>query len=62
MNKITIIGMPIHGLIGLLLFALFFSGSLFAQETYTTIRKNVNPLAFNLNHDLSTTQDSLLLE
>lgn len=62
MNKITIIGTPIHGLIGLVLFALFFSGNLFAQETYTTIRKNVNPLAFNLNHDLSSTQDSLLLD
>ncbi|WP_456440348.1 hypothetical protein [Psychroserpens sp.] len=62
MNKITTIGMPIHGLIGLVLFALFFSGNLSAQETYTTIRKNVNPLAFNLNHDLSTTQDSLLLD
>ncbi|WP_323789490.1 hypothetical protein [Psychroserpens sp.] len=62
MNKITTIGMPIHGLIGLVLFALFFNSSLSAQETYTTIRKNVNPLAFNLNHDLSSTQDSLLLE
>jgi len=62
MNKITTIGTPINGLIGLVLFALFFSGSLSAQETYTTIRKNVNPLAFNLNHDLSSTQDSLLLE
>ncbi|WCO00816.1 hypothetical protein [Psychroserpens ponticola] len=62
MNKITTIGTPIHGLIGLVLFALFFSSNLSAQETYTTIRKNVNPLAFNLNHDLSSTQDSLLLE
>ncbi|WP_033958983.1 hypothetical protein [Psychroserpens jangbogonensis] len=62
MNKITTIGMPINGLIGLVLFALFFSSSLSAQETYTTIRKNVNPLAINLNHELSTTQDSLLLE
>lgn len=62
MNKITTIGTPIHGLIGLVFFALFFSGNLFAQETYTTIRKNVNPLAFNLNHDLSNSQDSLLLE
>ena len=62
MNKITIIGMPIHGLIGLVLFTLFFSSNSFAQETYTTIRKNVNPLAYNLNHDLSDTQDSLLLE
>lgn len=62
MNKITTIGTPIHGLIGLVLFALFFSSNLFAQETYTTIRKNVNPLAFNLDHDLSSTQDSLLLE
>ena len=62
MNKITTIGTPINGLIGLVLFALFFSSSLSAQETYTTIRKNVNPLAINLNHELSTTQDSLLLE
>lgn len=62
MNKITTIGMPIHGLIGLVLFALFFNSSLYAQETYTTIRKNVNPLAFNLDHDLSDTQDSLLLD
>ncbi|WP_431136519.1 hypothetical protein [Psychroserpens mesophilus] len=62
MNKITTIGMPIHGLIGLVLFALFFNSSLLAQDTYTTIRKNVNPLAYNLNHDLSSTQDSLLLK
>lgn len=62
MNKITIIGMPIHDLIGLVLFALFFGSNVSAQETYTTIRKNVNPLAYNLNHDLSSTQDSLLLE
>ncbi|WP_040251469.1 hypothetical protein [Psychroserpens mesophilus] len=62
MNKITTIGMPIHGLIGLVLFALFFNSSASAQETYTTIRKNVNPLAYNLSHDLSNTQDSLLLE
>ncbi|MCB0462970.1 MAG: hypothetical protein KDC81_09745 [Flavobacteriaceae bacterium] len=62
MNKITTIGMPIHGLIGLVLFALFFNSSLSAQETYTTIRKNVNPLAFNLHHELSSTQDSLLLD
>lgn len=62
MNKITTIGMPIHGLIGLVLFALFFNSSLSAQETFTTIRKNVNPLAYDLNHDLSNTQDSLLLD
>ncbi|MFK7781114.1 hypothetical protein [Psychroserpens sp.] len=62
MNKITIIGMPIHGLIGLVLFTLFFGSNVSAQETYTTIRKNVNPLAKNLSHDLSDTQDSLLLE
>jgi hypothetical protein len=37
--------------------------STFAQEeTYTTIRKNINPLAFDLDHNLSNTQDSLLLE
>lgn len=62
MNKITTIGKPIHDLFGLVLFALFFSTNLSSQETYTTIRKNVNPLAFNLNHELSSTQDSLLLE
>jgi len=62
MNKITTIGLPIHGLIGLVLFAFFYNSNLFAQETYTTIRKNVNPLAYNLNHELSNTQDSLLLE
>ena len=62
MNKITTIGMPIHGLIGLVLFALFFNTNLSAQDTYTTIRKNVNPLAYNLSHELSSTQDSLLLE
>ncbi|MBR9846250.1 MAG: hypothetical protein GYB35_09155 [Algicola sp.] len=62
MNKITTIGMPIHGLLGLVLFALFFNTNLSAQDTYTTIRKNVNPLAYNLSHELSSTQDSLLLE
>nr|WP_321236320.1 hypothetical protein [uncultured Psychroserpens sp.] len=39
------------------------SNSNFAQEeTYTTIRKNVNSLAVDLDHNLSNTQDSLLLE
>lgn len=62
MNKITTIGLPIHGLIGLVLLAFLYSSSLSSQEIYTTIRKNVNPLAHNLSHELSNTQDSLLLE
>jgi len=42
---------------------LFFSSNSFAQEdTYTSIRKNINPLAYDLDHSLSNTQDSLLLE
>ncbi|MDG5492634.1 hypothetical protein [Psychroserpens sp. SPM9] len=38
------------------------SNTVFAQEEYTTIRKNVNPLAFELDHNLSDSQDSLVLE
>ncbi len=61
MNKITTTGMRLHDLTRLAIFILFFSGSMFAQETYTTIRKNVNPLAYDLDHNLSNAQDSLLL-
>ena len=61
MNKITTLGMRLHGLTSLILFVLAFNTNMFCQETYTTIRKNVNPLAFDLTHDLSETQDSLLL-
>lgn len=62
MNKITTFGMPYHGFLSFVFFALFFISSLPAQETYTTIRKNINNLAYDLNHELSSTQDSLLLE
>jgi hypothetical protein len=62
MNKITTFGMPLNGFLSFVFFALFFISSLQAQETYTTIRKNINNLAYDLNHELSSTQDSLLLE
>lgn len=62
MNKITTSGMPLNGFLSFVFFALFFISSLQAQETYTTIRKNINNLAYDLNHELSSTQDSLLLE
>ncbi|WP_298895500.1 hypothetical protein [uncultured Psychroserpens sp.] len=62
MNKLTILGVPIHRLCVIVMFLLM-SSTIFAQEeTYTTIRKNVNPLAFDLDHNLSSTQDSLVLE
>ncbi|MCD2260080.1 hypothetical protein [Psychroserpens luteolus] len=62
MNKLTILGVPIHRLCVIVMFLLM-SSIVFAQEeTYTTIRKNVNPLAFDLDHNLSSSQDSLVLE
>lgn len=63
MNKLTIIGVPQTRLFVIVIFLLISNSKAFAQEeTYTTIRKNVNPLAYELNHDLSDQQDSLLLE
>nr|WP_321224895.1 hypothetical protein [uncultured Psychroserpens sp.] len=63
MNKLTILGVPITRLCVIVIFLLMSNSKAFAQEeTYTTIRKNINPLAFELNHNLSDSQDSLLLE
>lgn len=63
MNKLTILGVPINRLCVLVIFLLISNSKTFAQEeTYTTIRKNINYLAVDLNHDLSERQDSLLLE
>ena len=62
MNKLTILGVPITRLCVIVIFLLMSSSNAFAQEEYTTIRKNVNPLAFELDHNLSNSQDSLVLE
>ncbi|WP_299336952.1 hypothetical protein [uncultured Psychroserpens sp.] len=62
MNKLTSLGVPINRLCAIVIFLLMSSISFAQEETYTTIRKNINPLAFDLNHNLSDSQDSLLLE
>ncbi|WP_460218207.1 hypothetical protein [Psychroserpens sp. MEBiC05023] len=62
MNKLTTLGVPIYRLYIIVLFLLVSSYSFAQEETYTVIRKNVNSLAIDLSHDLSNTQDSLLLE
>jgi len=61
MNKITLIGMPMHRLYVIVMF-LCLSNFSFSQTTYTTLKKNINTLAYNLDHNLSSTQDSLILE
>lgn len=62
MNKLTIFGVPLYRLSIMMICLLMSHTSLAQEETYTTIRKNVNPLAFELDHNLSDSQDSLLLE
>ncbi|MEY8847543.1 hypothetical protein AB9K26_01910 [Psychroserpens sp. XS_ASV72] len=62
MNKITTNGISINALLGLILLLFISVQNVSSQETYTSIRKNVNPLALNLSHNLSNTQDTLLLE
>ena len=63
MNKLTLLGVPINRLCAIVIFLFVSNSTAFAQEeTYTTIRKNINPLAYELNHNLSDSQDSLLLE
>lgn len=62
MNKLTSLGVPINRLCLIVIFLLMGSSSFAQEETYTTIRKNINPLAFDLDHNLSDNQDSLLLE
>ena len=62
MNKLAILGVPIHRLYVIVMFLLMSSSNFAQEERYTTIRKNVNPLAYDLDHDLSTMQDTLLLE
>lgn len=63
MNKLTILGVPIYRLCVIVIFLLMSSSNAFAQEeTFTTIRKNINLLAVDLNHDLNEQQDSLVLE
>ncbi len=62
MNKLTILGVPITRLCVIVIFLLMSNSNFAQEETYTTIRKNVNSLAVDLDHNLSNTQDSLLLE
>lgn len=63
MNKLTILGVPINRLCVIVIFLLISISQAFAQEeTFTTIRKNINLLAVDLDHELSERQDSLLLE
>ena len=62
MNKLTILGVPINRLCVIVIFLLSSNINLAQEETYTTIRKNINPLAFELDHDLSESQEFLELK
>jgi len=62
MIKATILNHSVKGVFPILILLLLISSSVTAQKTYTTIKKNVNLTASNFTHQLSTTQDSLILE
>ena len=62
MIKATILNRSVKGVFTILILLLFMSSSVNAQKTYTTIKKNVNLSVSNFTHQLSTSQDSLILE
>ena len=62
MIKATILSHSVKSVFTILILLLLVSPSINAQKTYTTIKKNVNLTASNFTHQLSTTQDSLILE
>ncbi|WP_156115498.1 hypothetical protein [Psychroserpens sp. Hel_I_66] len=63
MNKLTILGLPITRHCVIVIFLLMCKSQATAQtEIYTTLKKNINVLAYELDHKLSDSQDSLILE
>jgi len=62
MSKLVLLNRCVKSFYGIFIFLLVMNNSAFAQKTYTTIIKNVNYLASNFVHELSTSQDSLVLE
>ena len=62
MIKATIPNRSVRDVFTILILLLLINGSAYAQKTYTTIKKNLNFTANNFTHELTTTQDSLILE
>ena len=62
MIKATILNRSVKDFYCVFIFLLLMSCGVYAQKTYTTIKKNVNLTASNFTHQLTTTQDSLVLE
>lgn len=62
MNKLTNIELKVRTRHLLIIFLIFVSANTFAQHTFTTIKKNFNPDAKNLYHDLSANGDSLIVK
>ncbi|WP_040278832.1 hypothetical protein [Psychroserpens damuponensis] len=63
MNKLTNLDLSLIRLCVIVISFLISNNNAFAQEeTFTLIKKNINPLAYELDHNLSDNQDSLLLE
>ena len=61
MNKPANIELNVQLLSVILFFVLSVNFNAFAQHTFTTIKKNLNPDAVNLEHDLTVNGDSLVL-
>ena len=62
MNKPANIELKVQLLSVILFFVLSVNFNAFAQHTFTTIKKNLNPDAVNLEHDLTVNGDSLVLK
>ncbi len=62
MSELVLLNRRVRLFYSIFIFLLGMSFSASAQKTYTTIIKNVNYLASNFVHELSTNQDSLVLE
>ncbi len=62
MNKLTNIELKVRTRHLLIIFLIFVSANALAQHTFTTIKKNFNPDAKNLFHDLSANGDSLIVK
>jgi hypothetical protein len=62
MIKATILNHSVKGVFSIFIMLVLMSSSVRAQKTYTTIKKNVNFTASNFTHQLSASQDALILE
>lgn len=62
-NKLTVLRSSVFHLRFMVMALVFVSSVGFSQEEiYTILHKNINPLAFELSHELSVSQDSLVLQ